>query len=124
MQKITGIGGVFFKARDPKSLMEWYHENLGLQFQNGFIEFKWSEGQGEKNEGSTTFTLFKEGSDYFNPSDKPFMINFRVSDLRAFLTELGEKGVTIVGEMQEYDFGRFGWIMDPEGNKIELWEPL
>jgi len=125
MQKVTGIGGVFFKARNPQQLMEWYDEHLGLKFQHGYIQFKWADDQqGDKTRGSTSLAIFKEDSGYFNPSEKPYMINFRVSDLRALLTELGEKGVTIAGEMTEYDFGRFGWIIDPEGNKIELWEPI
>jgi predicted enzyme related to lactoylglutathione lyase len=123
MQKITGVGGVFFKARDPKGLMEWYNQHLGLQFQHGFIQFIWADDPGSKD-GSTTFAIFKEDAENFNPGEKPFMINFRVSDLRALLAELGEKGVTVSSEIQEYDFGRFGWLIDPEGNKIELWEPL
>jgi predicted enzyme related to lactoylglutathione lyase len=122
MQKITGVGGVFFKACDPKQLMEWYNEHLGLQFQGGFMQFMWSDEQG-KAPGSTTLAIFKEESGYFNPSEKPFMINFRVADLGALLAELKEKGVTVAGDIQEYDYGRFGWIIDPEGNKIELWEP-
>jgi predicted enzyme related to lactoylglutathione lyase len=124
MQKITGIGGVFFKARDPKALMEWYKEHLGLEFQHGFIQFKWADEEGNKTPGSTTFSLFKEDSAHFKPSEKPFMINFRVADLRALLGELRDKGVTIVGEMEEHDYGKFGWIVDPEGNKLELWEPV
>jgi len=124
MQKITGIGGVFFKARNPKQLMEWYDQHLGLQFNNGFIQFKWADDQGNKATGSTTFAIFKEDTTYFNPGEKPYMINFRVSDLRALLSELREKGVTASDDIQEYDFGRFGWIVDPEGNKIELWEPI
>ena len=124
MQKVTGIGGVFFKARNPQQLMEWYDQHLGLQFNNGFIQFKWADDQGNKTPGSTTFAIFKEESTYFNQGEKPYMINFRVSDLRALLTELREKGVTVSEDIQEYDFGRFGWTIDPEGNKIELWEPI
>ena len=123
MQKVTGIGGGFFKASDAKRLMEWYDEHLGIQFQHGFFQFKWAD-EGEKATGSTTFSIFKEDSAHFSPSEKPFMINFRVADLRALLAELQEKGVTIIGDMQEYEYGRFGWIVDPEGNKIELWEPI
>jgi predicted enzyme related to lactoylglutathione lyase len=123
MQKVTGVGGVFFKARDPKGLMEWYNQHLGLQFQHGFIQLSWADDPLSKS-GSTTFAIFKEDADNFNPGQKPFMINFRVSDLRALLAELGEKGVTVSTDIQEYDFGRFGWLVDPEGNKIELWEPL
>jgi predicted enzyme related to lactoylglutathione lyase len=124
MSKVTGIGGVFFKARNPKELMEWYDQHLGIQFQHGFIQFKWADDQGNKPTGSTTLSIFKEDSTHFSPGEKSFMINFRVSDLRALLAELKEKGVTIVGDIQEYEYGRFGWIVDPEGHKIELWEPI
>jgi len=124
MQKITGIGGVFFKARDPKQLMQWYSEHLGLQFEHGFIQFKWTDEQGVKAPGSTTLSIFKEDSTHFSPSEKPYMINFRVTDLQALLTELREKGVTVSGDILDYDFGRFGWMIDPEGNIIELWQPI
>jgi predicted enzyme related to lactoylglutathione lyase len=124
MSKVTGIGGVFFKAQDPKKLMEWYHQHLGIEFNHGFIEFKWADDPAHATYASTTFAIFKEDSPNFEPSSKPFMVNFRVSDLRALLAELKENGVSILGEMEEYDFGRFGRIMDPEGNKIELWEPI
>lgn len=119
MQKITGVGGIFFKARDPQQLMEWYSQHLGLQFQHGFVQF---ECTGE-TPGTTTVAIFKEDSGYFSPSGRPYMINFRVADLRGLLDELREKGVAIAGDMQEHEYGRFGWVIDPEGNKIELWEP-
>lgn len=122
MQKVTGIGGVFFKAKDPKQLMEWYSRHLGLTFQHGFIQLQWADDPNSKT-GSTVLSIAKEDAGQFNPSEKPFMLNFRVADLKALLTELKENGVTIVGELQEYDYGNFGWILDPEGNKIELWEP-
>lgn len=119
MHKITGIGGIFFKARNPQQLMEWYHQHLGLEFKHGFIQFESSDAA----PASTMVSIFKEDSGYFSPSEKPYMINFRVADLRGLLEELREKGVTIAGDMQEHEYGRFGWIVDPEGNKIELWEP-
>jgi predicted enzyme related to lactoylglutathione lyase len=122
MKKITGVGGVFFKARDPKGLMEWYTRHLGLEFQYGFIQLSWADDPRSKT-GSTTFAIFKEDADNFNPGEKPYLINFRVSDLGALLAELREKNVTVSTDVQEYDFGRFGWLVDPEGNKIELWEP-
>src|ERR1700761_3057036 len=124
MQKITGIGGVIFKASDPQRLMDWYREHLGLDFQHGYIQFKWIDEKGDKAPGSTAFSIVKEDSAHFKPSEKPFLINFRVSDLRALLKELQEKGVTVVGEIQEYDFGLFGHILDPEGNKLEFWQPI
>ena len=115
MQKVTGIGGVFFKAHDPEMLMTWYEENLGIPFRHGYIEFT--------APGSTVFSIKKEDSTEFDPSTKEFMLNLRVADLRSLLPELREKGVTIIGEIEEYDYGRFGHIVDPEGNKIDLWEP-
>jgi predicted enzyme related to lactoylglutathione lyase len=124
MQKVTGVGGVFFKARDPQALMDWYEKHLGLKFQHGFIELKWADEKGNKTPGSTTIAIFKEDSAHFKPSEKSYMINLRVADLRALLAELQENGVAPLGEIEEYDFGRFGRIMDPEGNKIELWEPV
>ena len=115
MQKVTGIGGVFFKAKDPEKLMKWYEEHLGIPFQHGYIEFT--------APGGTVFSIKKADTTEFDPSKKDFMLNFRVADLRSLLSELREKGVTIVGELEEYDYGRFGNIVDPEGNKIQLWEP-
>lgn len=124
MQKITGIGGVFFKAQDPASLMAWYKEHLGLEFANGSLIFTWNNPEPPAEPGSTVFAFFKSTSAYFQPSDKPYMINFRVSDLAGLLQELKGKGVTIVGDMEEHEYGKFGWIVDPENNKIELWEPV
>lgn len=116
MQKVTGIGGVFFKAQDPEKLMAWYEEHLGIPFQNGYIEFT--------APGSTVFSIKKEDTSEFDPSTKEFMLNFRVADLRSLFAELKEKGVTIIGDMEEYDYGRFAHIVDPEGNKIDLWEQV
>ena len=116
MDTVTGIGGVFIKAKDPKALASWYQEHLGINFKGGaYVEFT--------APGHTVFSFFKEDSTYFQPSDKKYMINLRVQNLRSLLTELTKKGITTVGEIQEFDYGVFGSIMDPEGNKIELWEP-
>lgn len=125
MHRVTGVGGVFFKARNPQQLMDWYNEYLGIEFQHGFFEFKWADEPGNKAQGSTTFAIFKEDAADFKPSEKPYMINFRVADLRALLTELRGKGVTVGDDkdIEEADFGRFSWLIDPEGNKIQLWEP-
>lgn len=123
MQKITGVGGVLFKARNPQALMEWYNQHLGLEFKHGFIQLQWADDPGYKT-GSTVVAIFKEDSDHFKPGEKSFMINFRVSDLRTLIAELREKGFTVSGDIQEFDYGRFGWAVDPEGNKIELWEPI
>jgi predicted enzyme related to lactoylglutathione lyase len=123
MPKVTGIGGIFFKAKDPKQLMEWYEQHLGLKFEHGFVQFVWAGEPIGTPPGSTTFSIGKEDSDHFKPSEKPFMVNFRVVNLSGLLKELKEKRVQVSEEMQEYDFGKFGWVMDPEGNKVELWEP-
>lgn len=124
MKKVTGIGGVFFKAKDPKAMAEWYQRHLGIEF-NGqpYSNFEWANPHHPTKPGSTTFSFFSETTTYLAPSEKPFMINFRVHDLRGLLDTLKQDGVEVVGEMQEFSYGNFGWIMDPEGNKIELWEP-
>jgi len=119
MERVTGIGGVFLKARDPKALASWYQEHLGIQFGNGlYVDFPWTPS------GHNVFSFFKQDSNYFQPSDKEYMINFRVQNLKNLMAELEKEGVTIVGKLEEYDYGLFGHIMDPEGNKIELWEPI
>ena len=123
MQKVIGVGGVFFKARDPEQLMKWYEEHLGIKFQYGFFEFKWADEPASKAPGSTTVAIFKEDAKDFKPSEKSFMINFRVADLTALLAELKQDGVTVGDDVEEADYGRFGWAMDPEGNKVQLWEP-
>jgi predicted enzyme related to lactoylglutathione lyase len=119
MERVTGIGGVFIKSKDPKALCEWYQKHLGISFEGGtYVQFKWN------GEGSTVFSFFKQDSKYFEPSVSSVMINFRVKDLVKLLEALKEEGVTIVGEMTEAEYGKFGWVMDPEGNKIELWEAV
>lgn len=120
MKRVTGIGGVFFKSEDPKRLKEWYQKHLEV----GEV-FQWTDlnQPDAKAPAQTIWSPFKKDTTYFAPSDKPFMFNYRVHDLDALLAALREEGVTIVGEVQEFPYGKFGWILDPEGNKIELWEP-
>ena len=125
MKRVTGIGGIFFKAEDPKKLKSWYAKHLGFNEQEHGATFSWREVNTDSpTPASTEWSPFKNDTTYFAPSEKPFMFNYRVHDLVALLKVLKEEGVTIVGEMQEYPYGKFGWIMDPEGNKIELWEPM
>ena len=125
MQRATGIGGVFLKAKDARALAAWYDKHLGLSFgDNTYLTFKWVNENNPVVPGSTVFSFFKNDSKYFDPSTSPFMINFRVKDLVALPNALKKEGVEIVGEMQEEEYGKFGWIMDPEGNKIELWEQV
>jgi predicted enzyme related to lactoylglutathione lyase len=120
-----GFGGVFFKAEKPKELMAWYDAHLGTQFgKNGYFQFRWREFGESQRGGSTTFGIFKASSTYFEPSTKPFMFNFRVRDLEAMLKKLKQEGVQVMDKVQSFDYGKFGWIVDPEGNKIELWQPI
>jgi len=125
MGKVTGIGGVFIKAKDPKAMAAWYEKHLGVDFGGqSYMSFKWINENNPDVPGSTVFSFFKTESDYFAPSASPFMINFRVKDLDALLDRLIAEGVEVVGDRQSYEYGKFGWCMDPEGNKIELWEPV
>src|SRR5258705_12988943 len=124
MEKVTGIGGVFIKAKDTKALAAWYDKHPGFSFDdNLYVNFKWVNENDPAIPGNTVFSFFKNDSNYFDPSASPFMINFRVKDLQALLKQLKEEGVAVVGEIQEEEYGKFGWTPDPEGNKIELWEP-
>lgn len=121
--KLQGFGGVFFKSEHPKELKAWYDTHLGTTFGTmGFSLFWWRDYE-TKQGASTSFSIFKASSDYFNPSNSPFMFNFRVGDLEATLNRLKAEGVTVVGDIQSFDYGKFGWILDGDGNKIELWEP-
>lgn len=121
-QRVTGLGGLFFKTEDPKKTREWYGKHLGLPVDDYGCSFWWKDKDG--NDAMTQWSPFKEDTEYFKPSEKQFMMNFRVENLEELLKALKEEGVTIVGDMQTYDYGKFGWILDPEGNKIELWEPV
>lgn len=124
MKRVTGIGGMFFKSADPKASQEWYQQHLGFTVANDSSLFEWNKVDEENNPGYTVWAPFKASTTYFEPSKQNFMINFRVENLKALLEELKKEGVQIVGEMQEESYGKFAWIMDPEGNKIELWEPI
>ncbi|HET9056076.1 MAG TPA: VOC family protein [Chitinophagaceae bacterium] len=124
MKKITGLGGVFVKAKDPEALAVWYQEILGIGFNNNsYVDMPFTDEDGKPTAGYNVLSFFKSDSAYFNPSDKQVMLNLRVHDLFALLDELKGKGVTIVGDPLDEEYGKFGWIMDPEGNKIELWQP-
>ena len=127
MKYITGIGGIFFKANDPEKLGAWYKEHLGLEVEEyGGVTFRDAEahtGPEPKRQAYTVWSPFAADTDYFAPSDKPFMINFRVADLDALLSKLRGEGVTVDERTEKSEFGYFGWAMDPEGNRIELWEP-
>jgi catechol 2,3-dioxygenase-like lactoylglutathione lyase family enzyme len=124
MERVTGIGGIFFKAEDPKKLQAWYQEHLGVQPDpDGYVGFKWLEKDPPGREAVTIWSPFPKDTRYYQPSQAPFMINYRVKDLDAMLAQLRAQGIQTVGEPENSEFGRFAWVMDPEGNKIELWEP-
>lgn len=121
LKRVTGLGGFFFKCEDPEKVKEWYKNHLGIPTDQYGWTFWWKDSQGI--DCSTQWSPFPKDTTYFKPSGKQFMMNFRVHNLEALLEVLKEEDVTIVGEMESYDYGKFAWIMDPERNKIELWEP-
>lgn len=123
MKKVTGIGGIFFKCKDPKATSEWYQKHLGLDVTPYGVTFEWYEGADSTKKGQTQWTPFPETTKYFEPSTRDFMINYRVENLEALVEELKKEGVTIVDTIETYDFGKFVHILDAEGNKVELWEP-
>lgn len=123
MKKVTGIGGIFFKAKDTKVINDWYKKNLGLETGTYGVSFEWKEKETDKV-ATTQWAPFKKDTSYFEPSEKEFMINYRVENLDLLLEELKKENVKILDEIQTYDYGKFIHILDPEGNKIELWEPL
>lgn len=122
MKKVTGIGGVFFKCKDPNAVNEWYKTHLGFDTTPYGTSFEWLE-KNTGNTGVTQWNPFPESTTYFNPSEKDFMINYRVDDLESLVVELKEQGVVIVDEIESYDYGKFVHILDIEGNKIQLWQP-
>lgn len=123
IRKVTGIGGIFFKCKDPKKVKEWYKANLGLNTNQYGAVFEWRQGADTTKKGFTQWSAFNEKTKYFEPSTKDFMINYRVEDLVALVKELKANSVTIVDTIETYDYGKFVHILDIEGNKIELWEP-
>ncbi|CAN5561445.1 hypothetical protein BH10BAC5_BH10BAC5_19590 [soil metagenome] len=124
LKRVTGLGGVFFKSKDPKKLKEWYQTHLGLNMDDYGTSFEWRLSDDGSKKGYTQWGTFKETTKYFLPSEKQFMINYRVADLEALVKELKTEGVTITDTLEAYDYGKFIHIMDDDGNKIELWEPL
>jgi len=124
MARVTGIGGVFFKARDAEALCAWYRTHLGMDIEPwGGVTFRWRDGEASGREGTTVWTIFPASSDYFGPGDKALMINYRVDDLADVLRHLREEGCDVEEKVDESEYGKFGWVLDPEGNKIELWQP-
>ncbi|ODT49769.1 MAG: glyoxalase [Niastella sp. SCN 39-18] len=124
MKRVTGIGGIFFKCKDPGKLKEWYKTHLGIDANEYGTTFEWKESADSSKNGSTQWSPFAETTKYFEPSQKDFMINYRVAHLEALVEELKKEGVMVLDKMETYDYGKFVHIMDLEGNKIELWEPI
>lgn len=123
MQRVTGLGGIFFKARDPKALAAWYAQHLGMNVEEwGGVAFRWAEDPAAAN-GTTIWSPFAADTGYFAPSTSSFMVNFRVADLHALLAALRAEGCQVEDKVDESEYGKFGWVIDPEGNKLELWEP-
>jgi predicted enzyme related to lactoylglutathione lyase len=119
VQRVTGIGGIFFKARDPETLRAWYERHLGIDVQDwGGTVFRWGSA-----EGTTVWNIAPAEGDSFAPSTAPFMVNYRVADVRALLAALRDEGCNVLDDFQHSEYGTFGWVIDPEGNKVELWEP-
>lgn len=123
MKKVTGIGGIFFKCKDPDKVREWYQKHLGLNTNQYGAVFEWYEGSDSTKKALTTWSPFNETTKYFEPSTKDFMINYRVENLVELVEALKKEGVTIVDSIETYEYGKFVHIIDAEGNKVELWEP-
>lgn len=123
MKKVTGIGGIFFKCKDPNAMNEWYKTHLGFNSTQYGTSFEWLESDDPAKKGITQWTPFKDTTQYFAPSEKEFMINYRVHNLEALVEELKKENVTVLDDIATYEYGKFVHIVDMEGNKIELWEP-
>ena len=126
--RVIGIGGVFFKTPDADATRAWYQRHLGFNTDEYGASFEWRlasdvPGEDGKRKGVTQWSPFPHDTDYFAPSDKDFMFNYRVENIEALLTQLRADGIEIAGEMQQFDYGKFAWIIDLDGNKVELWEP-
>jgi predicted enzyme related to lactoylglutathione lyase len=124
MKRVTGIGGIFFQAKDPVALRAWYQKHLGIDVQEwGGTAFSWTDGAGNPTLGTTIWSIGDAGGDTFAPSRSTFMINYRVEDLAALLRALREEGCNVLEKTDDSELGKFGWVIDPEGNKVELWQP-
>ena len=123
MKRVTGLGGVFFKAKDPNAMYEWYEKHLGIEGKPGTgAMFHWRDAEKPDEKGMTVWSIFPESTKYFGTGPQPLMMNFLVDDMDALLKTLREEGVTVAKD-EAHEYGKFAWIIDPEGNRIELWEP-
>jgi len=124
MARVTGIGGIFFKAQDPVALRDWYRRHLGIDVLDwGGAAFRWTDANGAPAGGTTIWSVAGSGSDTFAPSASTFMVNYRVDDLQALLAALRADGCQVLDKTDDSEYGKFGWVIDPEGNKVELWQP-
>ena len=125
MKRVTGIGGIFFKSESPEKLYQWYEKHLGITRapDGSGVVFEWRDAQESNKTGMTVWSIFPADTKYLGSSTSPFMINYIVNDLDALLKMLQEEGVEIDPHREDYEYGRFAWIADPEGRRIELWEP-
>jgi predicted enzyme related to lactoylglutathione lyase len=124
VKRVTGIGGIFFKAKDAPTLQAWYKRHLGIDVQDwGGTAFTWTGADGKPMGGTTVWCVAPAQSNQFAPSTAPFMINYRVEDLLAVIKALREEGCNVLEKIDDSEYGKFGWVIDPEGNKVELWQP-
>ena len=124
MKRVTGIGGIFFKAKDAPALHAWYKRHLGIDVQEwGGAAFDWTDSEGKAIAGTTAWSIVAAQSNQFAPSTAPFMVNYRVEDLQALVKALRAEGCNVLEKIDDSEYGKFGWVMDPEGNKVELWQP-
>jgi len=124
MKRVSGIGGIFFKATDAKALRAWYQTHLGIDVQEwGGTAFTWTDDAGNPVAGTTVWSIASAQSDQFAPGQAAFMINYRVEDLHALVKALREEGCNVLDKIDESEYGKFAWVIDPEGNKVELWQP-
>lgn len=122
-KRVSGIGGIFFRSKDPKASRAWYNKHLGLNTHDYGATFEWRKSDNKESKGYTAWSPFPQDTEYMNPSGRDFMINFRVENLEELLSQLKAEGVEVVGEIETFEYGKFAHIMDPDGVKIELWEP-
>ena len=124
MKRVTGIGGIFFKAEDPDALRAWYRKHLGIDVQEwGGTAFRWTDEAGNPKSGTTIWSVGGAEGDNFAPGKASFMVNYRVADLHGLLEALRGEGCNVLEKTDDSEYGKFGWVIDPEGNKVELWQP-
>jgi predicted enzyme related to lactoylglutathione lyase len=124
MKRVTGIGGIFFKAKDAPALQAWYKRHLAIDVQEwGGTAFAWADAEGKPAGGMTVWSIAAEGTNQFSPSKAPFMVNYRVEDLHAVVAALKAEGCNVLDDSSDSEYGKFAWVIDPEGNKVELWQP-